>query len=202
MDQAATDVLAPSPDLTAVNALDEPKEEPDVIDYEFLSLNDDERTEMKKLEEAARAENMFSPLEYEEEVPLPGRPNDYVVFKRIDAYRVRHWMSLSSDVKVSQQEDEDAAPSGVMNVHRAASYIYLCQVGVERYHITTAGGQTLKGGANKQSGTASDRRETLKEIRAVFGSLPHNLANWLEMMILTHNGLTEERRSLEDASPD
>jgi len=173
------------------------------IDYSALGLSEDEQKNLKELEEAASAESQFTADELTPNIPIPGRPDEFVVLRRIDSFQVRRWRQMASDVrykaKMTEDEGETNEMEGSVKPQLADSFLYLCQAGIGEYCVTV-NGQLEKGGFNRKVEGATERGSIEKEIRRVFGGLLPGTGDWLERVLMLFNGLTRERRSSRNES--
>jgi len=165
--------------------------------YSFIAgLSEREAERLAELEGAAALEPLFAADVEKPRVPLPGRPEEYVVLRRLDAFQARKWRNISSRMSADFPDEETGRPAeGHIRTDLSEAYLYLCQAGIEEYRITKPGeSQPARGGWNAKFEGQAERGEIGKETRATFGALSPVASDWLERILMGFNGLNPEQR--------
>ena len=165
--------------------------------YAFIvGLSEREAERLGELERAAALEPLFAADAEKPRVAFPGRPEEYVVLRRLDAFQARKWRNISSRMSAEFPDEETGKPAeGHMRADLGEAYLYLCQSGVDEYRIALSGeSQPSRGGWNRKFEGQAERGEIAKETRAVFGAMTPAVSDWLERLLMAFNGLTPEQR--------
>lgn len=180
-----------------LEALDEVQETQQSPLYAFIAgLSEREAERLGELERAAALEPLFAADAEKPRVAIPGRPEEYVVLRRLDAFQARKWRNISSRMSAEFPDEETGKPAqGHMQADLSEAYLYLCMAGIEEYRITLPGAaQTSRGGWNRKSEGEAERGHISVETRRVFGAMTPAVSDWLERLLMAFNGLTPEQR--------
>ena len=189
--------------LEAVDEVRDDRDQP--TPYAFIAgLSDREAEKLAELEQAAALEPLFAADSEKPRVAFPGRPEQYVTLRRLDAFQARKWRNISSKMSAEFPDEESGKPAeGHMRADLGEAYLYLCMVGIEEYRIAKPGEpQPSRGGWSRKFEGQAERGEIAKETRALFGALNPRVSDWLERVLMGFNGLTPEQRRAKVPASD